>query len=285
MEQGAVLVRAYGRGQRPGQSALRPSAARLPAGRGGAVLAQSPRRRHPAVARRSRRRGGSGPAGRRGCRDGAGRGAAAPPGCRRDRCQRYRAAPAAAVRERARPRDPQRRNRRGRGLGTDEPPAPRRRPADPARRGAAGDGRRLRSAAAVRPGRAGKRGNGCRLALWARRPARARLRRPVPHRAAHRAAGCRDEAAAQLDPLGHRRAARAVYCSSRAARRRAAGIAGADRRQAGRALRRSCRREFSAVAFRAGARTGPVRTGAAQRPVAGHAHRHAVGGRRHRPVR
>ena len=43
-----------------------------------------------------------------------------------DRCQRYRAAPAAAVREGARPRDPQHRNRRGRGLGTDEPAAPRR---------------------------------------------------------------------------------------------------------------------------------------------------------------
>ena len=66
---------------------------------------------------------------------------------------RCRAAPAAAVREGPGPRDPQRRNRRGRRLGTDEPPAPRRRPADPACRGAAGDGRRLRSAAAVRPGR------------------------------------------------------------------------------------------------------------------------------------
>ena len=43
-------------------------------------------------------------------------------------------------------------------MGTDQPPAPRRRPADPACRGATGDGRRLRPAAAVRPGRAGSRG-------------------------------------------------------------------------------------------------------------------------------
>ncbi len=124
----------------------------------GAVLAQSSRCRHPAVARRSRGRGGSGAAGRRDRRDGAGRGAAAPAEIRRDRSQRCRAAPAAAVRERTGPRDPLYRGRRRRGLGTDEPAASRRRSADPACRGAAGDGRRIRPRrrCSGRPGRAAR---------------------------------------------------------------------------------------------------------------------------------
>ena len=99
--------------------ALRPSAARLSPGRGGAVLAQSSRSRGPAVARRPRGRRGAGIAGaprcskwrwpRRGCA------ARMPPRIEVGRC---RAAAAAAVRQGPHPRDPQRRDRARTAIGS-----------------------------------------------------------------------------------------------------------------------------------------------------------------------
>ena len=239
--------------------------------RGGAVLGQSSRCRHPAVARRSCRRGGSGTAGRRSRRDGAGRGPAAAAGLP----PRSKWAMSSCA-GRCRSRKDEAREIRCTEIGEDGDWELTSRPRladDPptlhavARLATAGE---FVPPPLFGPPRS-SRGEMDAAALYSL-AARLGLDYGGRFRTVRRievlgpdgdVRGRDGGGGGATRPLGYRRGPGAVHYSSRAARWRAAGSAGADRRQGRRAFRGLRRGELSAVALRAGARDGTVRARAA----------------------